>query len=155
MRGVYEISTSPTASGPPAEPAAAFFSGCPPQEPPRRAAEAKSLLLEEKVAEAERSSAKTDEVDTGTNPVRDLNQIYREKGAQQKHFPKILLLRSACRFKQDKTPCAAFMRYPPHPPQAVPRRSQPQHFSQDALRRSPHGEWPIAGKRTPTQARSA
>ena len=33
------------------------------------------LLLEEKVAEAERSSAKTDEVETCTNPVRDLNQI--------------------------------------------------------------------------------
>ena len=38
-------------------------------------AASKSLLLEEKVAEAELSSAKTDEVETCTNSVRNLNPI--------------------------------------------------------------------------------
>jgi len=39
----------------------------------------KAFPFEGKVAEAERSSAKTDEVETCTNPVRDLNQIGKEK----------------------------------------------------------------------------
>ena len=34
-----------------------------------------SLLLEEKVAEAAQGGAKADEVDTCTNPARDLNQM--------------------------------------------------------------------------------
>jgi len=43
----------------------------------------KSLLLEEKVAEAAQSGAKTDEVETCTNPVRDLKRIFKFRQGYQ------------------------------------------------------------------------